>query len=40
MGEEKGIEGLIERFSDLPDARVEGRMITICWILLFWRCVP
>ena len=25
MGDEKGIEGLIERFSDLPDARVEGR---------------
>ena len=25
MGDKKGIEGLIERFSDLPDARVEGR---------------
>ena len=25
MGEKKGIEGLIERFAGLPDARVEGR---------------
>jgi predicted transposase YbfD/YdcC len=25
MGDKKGIEGLIERFADLPDARVEGR---------------
>lgn len=25
MGDKKGIEGLIERFTDLPDARVEGR---------------
>ena len=25
MGEKKGIDGLIERFSDLPDVRVEGR---------------
>ena len=25
MGESKWIEGLVERFSDSPDARVEGR---------------
>ena len=25
MGDKKGIEGLIERFTDLPDARVEAR---------------
>jgi hypothetical protein len=42
MGNKKGLEGLIERFSDFQDAQVrigKGGRITICWTLSFWRCV-